>query len=129
MAQFALCLHLLEDVVGTGATVFLVAFSAVGMDQIEVEIFHAAGFQLVFDQGANIFFFFKEVGRKLICKQEFAALIAISQAGFQRFFAAQPVIGAGGIKIVLAHSTGTPSETMQDRPAACASTRVTGRPS
>ena len=59
MAQLALRLQLLGDVIGAGVLIFPVALGAHGVHQVEVKVFHAAGFQLVFNQGADVRFGFK----------------------------------------------------------------------
>ena len=71
-----------------------------GVHQVEVKILYTAGFQLLFQQGADIFLIFKEVGRQFVGQDILVTGISGSEAFSNGQFTFAVDVAMSGIKII-----------------------------
>ena len=100
MADLALGLEGEGRLVGAALLIVAVVACTLRMHQVIIKVFHAAGRQLAFKQGADIGLGLKEVAGQLVGQDIAIPGIAAGQAGLQRRFALALNIAVGGIKVV-----------------------------
>ena len=102
MLDFALVPQLQGGLIGAALLEAGEEILVLGVHQIEVKIFHAAGGQLLVQQGANILILLKKIAGELVGEDVAFPGIAGSEAGPQGRLALAADVAMGGVEIVKA---------------------------
>jgi hypothetical protein len=100
VADLALLLQRLHDLVAPGFGKFLVPDGRVGMEQIKVEVIHTAPLQLALEEGQNFFLRFKAGRGQLVGQKVSFPGVTAGEDLLQHDFAVAAVVGSGGVKII-----------------------------
>ena len=100
MADFAFLLQFLGDPEGSGAFIERHSCAADCMDQIKIKIIHTTGFQLLLEQGTDIFLLLETRGRQLVGKNVTVPGITGSQTFLNGKLALADEITVRGIEII-----------------------------
>ena len=100
MPDFSLRLQFQRRLVSPAAGIFFEPRPALCVHQIEVEIIHPAGLQLLRKQRPDFLLGFKEVVGQLVGQNVLIPLIPGGEAGFDGLFALAAEVAVGGVKIV-----------------------------
>ena len=102
VADLALFFELQHRLICAALLEILENFGILRVHQIEVEVVHAADFQLALKKWPDVLLLFKIRHRQLVCQNVGLARIAARQAGLDGLFAFALQIAVGGVKIVKA---------------------------
>ena len=99
MADLAFGLELLRDLKSIAAAELLIVVSGQRVQQVEVEIFDAAGLQLAFQERADILLFVEEAVAQFVGQQVAVPRVTAGQAGAHGLLAQTAQVAVRGVKI------------------------------